>query len=192
MTGALVVQPPSRLPLVLRPFLWVARRITGKDPLPGRLLAWFPKGAVGVGLFEATAAGAPGDLDGRSLAAARIVASAVAGCPFCLDMNAATWQRAGLSAAELKTLVTLELGAWPALGPRVEAAARYADALSRTPVVLPPDVLARLTANFTEREIVVLATTIAQVNFWSRFNQGLGVPSAGFFDESVCQLPRPA
>jgi len=27
------------------------------------------------------------------------------------------------------------------------------------------------------------------VNYWARFNQGLGVPSAGFFDESVCKLP---
>jgi AhpD family alkylhydroperoxidase len=192
VTETLVVQPPARAPLLLRPLLWVARRITGKDPLPGRLLAWFPKGAVGVGVFEATAAGAPGDLDGRSLAAARIVASAVAGCPFCLDMNAATWQRAGLSAAELTALVNLEAERWAAMGPRVDAAARYADALSRTPVVLAFDVVARLKAAFTEREIVVLATTIAQVNFWSRFNQGLGVPSAGFFDESVCRLPRPA
>ncbi|MBL8938271.1 MAG: hypothetical protein JNM69_27145, partial [Archangium sp.] len=65
---SLVVSPPQRPPLLLRPLLWIARRITGKDPLPGRLLAWFPKGAVGVGVFEALAAGAPGDLDGRSLA----------------------------------------------------------------------------------------------------------------------------
>jgi hypothetical protein len=30
--------------------------------------------------------------------------------------------------------------------------------------------------------------TIAQVNFWSRFGQGLGVPAAGFFDESACPV----
>jgi AhpD family alkylhydroperoxidase len=189
VTQALLVEPPARAPLLLRPLLWLARRITGKDPLPGRLLAWFPKGALGAGVFEAAAAGAPGDLDGRSLAAARIVASAVAGCPFCLDMNAATWKRAGLTVSELEALVSLRLEVLPAMGPRVEAAARYAEALSRTPVTVPDAVQARLRASFTPREIVVLATTIAQVNFWSRFNQGLGVPSAGFFDESVCRLP---
>lgn len=169
--------------------LWLAKRLTGKDPLPGRLLAWFPKGAVGVGVFEALAAGAPGDLDARSLATARIVSSAVAGCPFCLDMNAATWKRAGLSPGELTMLVHLRRADWASLGVREHLAARYAEALSLTPVVLSPELAHALTTVFSPRELVVLATTIAQVNFWSRFNQGLGVPSAGFFDESVCALP---
>lgn len=186
---SLVVSPPQRPPLLLRPLLWIARRITGKDPLPGRLLTWFPKGAVGVGVFEALAAGAPGDLDARSLATARIVSSAVAGCPFCLDMNAATWRRAGLSDDELKSLIELRRDAWSTLGVRPHLAARYAEALSVTPVIVSADLAEHLRAAFSPREIVVLATTIAQVNFWSRFNQGLGVPSAGFFDESVCRLP---
>jgi alkylhydroperoxidase family enzyme len=48
--------------------------------------------------------------------------------------------------------------------------------------------LVALKEHFSAREIVVLATTIAQVNFWSRFNQGLGVPAAGFFDETACPV----
>ncbi|MBL8917763.1 MAG: carboxymuconolactone decarboxylase family protein [Myxococcaceae bacterium] len=186
---SLVVAPPVRVPWLLRPMLWIAKRLTGKDPLPGRLLAWFPKGAVGVGVFEGLAAGAPGDLDGRSLAAARIVASAVAGCPFCLDMNAATWARAGLTAEELRALVELRREAWVGLGERPALAARYAEALSATPVSVSAELSSELARVFSAREVVVLATTIAQVNFWSRFNQGLGVPSAGFFDEAVCRLP---
>ncbi|MBE2253964.1 MAG: carboxymuconolactone decarboxylase family protein [Myxococcus sp.] len=186
---SLLVAPRPSPPLLLRPLLWLARRITGKDPLPGRLLSWFPKGAVGVGVFEALAAGAPGDLDARSLATARIVASAVAGCPFCVDMNAATWRRAGLSVEELTSLLHLQRDAWAGLGGREALAARYAEALSLTPVVVPPALATALQGAFSARELVVLATTIAQVNFWSRFNQGLGVPSAGFFDESVCRLP---
>lgn len=189
---SLVVAPPQRPPLLLRPMLWLAKRITGKDPLPGRLLAWFPKGAVGVGIFEALAAGAPDDLEGRSLATARIVSSAIAGCPFCLDMNAATWKRAGLTDDELRALVELRRDVWSSLGVRPHLAARYAEALSLTPVQVSAELTAALRAAFTERELVVLATTIAQVNFWSRFNQGLGVPSAGFFDESVCRLPSSA
>jgi len=169
--------------------LWLARRLTGKDPLPARLLAHFPKGAVGVGLFELTAAGAPGDLDGRSLAVARIVASAVSGCPFCLDLNAATWGQAGLRPEELAVLFGEDQGAYSRLGPREATAASYARALSLTPVVLPPALRGALLEHFTPREVVVLATTIAQVNYWTRFNQGLGVPAAGFFDESACRLP---
>lgn len=180
---------PTRIPWLLRPMLWLTRRITGKDPIPARLLAWFPKGAVGAGLFELLAAGAPSDLDGRSLAVARIVASAVSGCPFCLDMNAATWKRAGLTPLELEVLFADDEAREAGLGGREAVAARYARALSRTPVLVPPELIAALEAHFTPREVVVLAATIAQVNFWTRFNQGLGVPAAGFFDQSVCAIP---
>ncbi len=180
--------PLPRPPWYLRPALWLARRITGKEPLPARLLTWFPKGAFGAGIFEATAAGGT-DLEPRLLAIARIVASRVAGCPFCLDMNAAVWKRAGLAPGELRLLLG-ETHGLATLGVREGLVARYADVLSQTPVDVPPQLVVELTAAFGAKEIVVLATTIAQVNYWARFNQGLGVPAAGFFDESVCRLPR--
>ncbi len=185
----MIIPLPEHVPWYLRPMLWLTRRITGKDPLPARLLAWFPKAAIGAGVFELAAAGAPRDLDGRCLAIARIVASVVSGCPFCLDMNAATWRRAGLRAEELPVLFEETTADYGTLGVREALAARYATALSLTPVVLPSDLALALNRHFTPREVVVLATTIAQVNYWTRFNQGLGVPSAGFFDESVCRLP---
>lgn len=187
--SSLVIPPPASPPWYLRPALWLTRRITGKDPLPARLLTLFPKGALGAGLFEVLTAHAPGDLDGRSLACARIAASAASGCPFCLDMNAATWRDAGLTPAELEAIGAGEPSRLSTLGPREATAARYAIALSRTPVEVDAALRRDLAAHFSPREIVVLATTIAQVNYWSRFNQGLGVPSAGFFDPSVCRLP---
>lgn len=188
--GNLLVAPPKRVPFLLRPALWLARRLTGKDPLPARLLARFPKGAVAAGLFELGAPHAPRDLDARVLAVARVVASAVGGCPFCIDMNAAAWRKAGLSATELEALLNLDRERWEGLAPRERNAARYAEVLSRTPVDLDESLVDSLRAQFSEKEIVVLAFTIAQVNFWTRFNQGLGVPAAGFFDESACRLPE--
>lgn len=169
--------------------LWITRVVTGKDPMPARILTHFPKGALGAGLFEVLTAHAPGDLDGRVLAAARIVASAVSGCPFCVDMNAATWRDAGLRVEELPILLAADDARFDTLGTREALAARYAAALSRTPIVLDEALVRALRASFSPRELVVLATTIAQVNYWTRFNQGLGVPAAGFFDESVCALP---
>jgi alkylhydroperoxidase family enzyme len=105
-------------------------------------------------------------------------------------MNAATWKRAGLLATELPLLFKGDEGGFSSLGTREALAARYSRALSLTPVTLPSELTASLTREFSPREVVVLATTIAQVNYWTRFNQGLGVPAAGFFDESVCALPR--
>jgi AhpD family alkylhydroperoxidase len=188
----LLVEPPRRIPLLLRPALWLAERITGKQALPGRLLAHFPKAALGAAVLEATAATAS-DLEradgARVLAVARIVASAVAGCPFCVDMNAATWKRAGLTPRELRALIDGPVPALSALDARCAAAGKYAAALSSTPVELDQNLRHELDHLFSASELVVLAVTIAQVNFWSRFNQGMGVPAAGFFDESSC--PRP-
>ena len=71
----------------------------------------------------------------------------------------------------------------------IAAQERYAEVLSRTPVDLDDSLVDSLRTHFSERETVVLAFAIAQVNFWTRFNQGLGVPAAGFFDETACRLP---
>lgn len=194
MSPRLLVDPPAWTPLLLRPALALARRQTGKDPLPGRLLAHFPKGAFGAGMLELCAADASdleSDDGARLLAIARITASAVAGCPFCVDMNAATWQRAGLTRDELVALLARDDAALAALAlePRAALTARYAAALSATPVSVADDLATALRQHFSERQLVVLATTIAQVNFWARFNQGMGIPAAGFFDDSVCKLP---
>jgi len=186
-----LVEPPLRTPWYLRIGLWWARRATGKDLLPGRLLAHFPRGAIGAGLFELGAAHAPRDLGARELAVARLVASATAGCPFCIDMNAAGDAAAGLSPDELTVVVGLDVDRWPALGDREHVAARYAHCLSSTPVILPLELQELLRATYSEREIVVLATTIAQVNYWARFCNGLGIPSASFFDDRACPLPVP-
>ena len=106
-------------------------------------------------------------------------------------MNAATWQRAGLTRDELVALLAQGDAALAALAlePRAALTVRYAAALSATPVSVADDLAAALRQHFTERQLVVLATTIAQVNFWARFNQGMGIPAAGFFDDSVCKLP---
>jgi AhpD family alkylhydroperoxidase len=183
----LLVPVPRQVPWWLQPGLWIARKMTGKDPLPARLLTYFPKGAVGAALFELSAAGTS-DLDGRVLAVARIISSLACGCPFCLDMNAATWKRAGLSESELRLLLDGS-DALAVLGAREATAARFARALSQTPIRVDEALKAALCEHFSPRERVILATTISQVNYWSRLNQGLGVPSAGFFDQSVCPLP---
>ena len=140
----LLVQPPRRVPWYLRLGLWWARRATGKDPLPGRLLAHFPRGAVASGLFELGAAHAPKHLGPRELAAARLVASATAGCPFCIDMNASYYREARLDETELVSLLELDADRWPALGEREHLAARYARCLPSTPVVVSDELSARL------------------------------------------------
>ena len=47
------------------------------------------------------------------------------------------------------------------------------------PVTFTPEFGRRLTAVFSEREVVMLATTAAQVNLWARTIQALGCPPQG-------------
>ena len=59
--------------------------------------------------------------------------------------------------------------------------------ISRAPLAFPQAFIQTLKANFTEREMVILATTAAQVNYWARLIQALGVPPVGYTDQ--CPLP---
>ena len=65
-------------------------------------------------------------------------------------------------------------------------AVAYAECMTQTPLVFPPTLLDHIKQNFTEKEIVILATTAAQVNYWTRLIQAFRVPPAGFSD--VCSL----
>ncbi len=191
LESGLLVDPPARIRWYLRFGLWWARRAAGKEPLAGRLLAHAPRAAVTAGVFELGAAHGPRDLGRRELAVARLVASAVSGCAFCIDMNSAGHRDAGLTREELGVLIGLDDARWADLGEREYAAALYARCLSSTPVEVSRELQVLMRRRFTDREIVVLATTIAQVNYWARLNNGLGVPSAGFFDERACTVPKP-
>ena len=53
--------------------------------------------------------------------------------------------------------------------------------------MFPAEHQALLREEFSERELVILATTAAQVNYWARVIQALGIPPAGFTD--ACRVP---
>ena len=61
---------------------------------------------------------------------------------------------------------------------RERLAIEYAKRISQTPLKFPQPFVDQLTANFSEREIVIMATTAAQVNYWARLIDALGVPPA--------------
>ena len=56
----------------------------------------------------------------------------------------------------------------------------YVKSMSRTPVSFQASFVNELKEIFNEREIVIIATTIAQVNYWARLIQSLGIPPEGF------------
>jgi AhpD family alkylhydroperoxidase len=176
------IDPPPRAPLLLRLGTWLAERMAGKKLLPARILAWYPRAALGAGVLEATTAHVDGRIDRRMLKLVRLAASFATACPFCADMNAHQHREAGVSDEELEALRTnVEPQAIPSLSDLERLAVRYARLTSQTPLRFPADFVTELRGRFGEREIVVLATTAAQVNYWARLVQSLGIPPAGFY-----------
>jgi len=177
------IDPPARTPIFLKLGIWISEKMTGKRMLPARLLAWYPKAAFGSGVLEALVAHRDGKLDERMLKLVRMAASFAAACPFCVDMNSDDYQAVGITADEVLVLRgELAPDSVPTLAVREKLALQYARLVSQTPLKFHPDFIEQLKANFSEREIVILASTAAQVNYWARLIQALGIPPAGFSD----------
>jgi alkylhydroperoxidase family enzyme len=113
----------------------------------------------------------------------------MASCAFCIDMNSAGYADSGIKDSEIEVLQGRRgLNEVDSLSREERLALRYARALTATPVTMDSGLLGELLATFSEREMVVIASTIAQVNFWTRMIQGLGVPPAGF--SGTCSILR--
>lgn len=171
------IEPPRRRPWWLRLSVWYAERTAGRALLIGRLLAWYPQAAVSSGVLESLSAHHEGRLDERLLKLVRLQVSHAAACPFCIAMNGAEPERFHITAEEVAALRGQRaLEDVATFSPLERVALQYARLITHTPLRFPPEFVTKLKAHFTEREIVILATTAAQVNYWTRLIQALGAP----------------
>lgn len=175
------ISPPSRIPLILRLGIWASEQVTGKQMLPPRILSWYPKAAIGSGIMEALVAHEDGHMDKRILKLIRMSASHAVACPFCVDMNSHEHRKYGITDEEAEALRG-DVEHVASFSEREKLAIAYTRLISATPLKFHPDVVEKVKAAFTEREFVILVSTAAQVNFWARLIQGLGIPPAGFGD----------
>jgi alkylhydroperoxidase family enzyme len=186
------IDPPKHIPFYLKIAIWISQKITGRDLLPGKLLAWYPKAAIGSGIMEALVAHKDAKLDKRILKLVRLRTSFSVACPFCIDMNSYDYDQFGITPQELAALQgRIEIAAVNTFSVREIIAMEYAGLISSAPLQFAQDFVDKLKTNFTEREIVILASTAAQVNYWARLLQALGVPTAGFSDYCELQLSKP-
>jgi alkylhydroperoxidase family enzyme len=175
------IEPPQKISFLLRLGIWVSEKITGRMMLPARILAWYPKVAIGSGVLESLVAHHDGKLDERILKLVRMSASFSAACPFCIDMNSYEHESLGINANEVLALRgQLNLESVLTFSVRERLAIQYARLVSQTPLKFLPDFIDQIKVNFDEREVVILASTAAQVNYWARLIQALGIPPAGY------------
>jgi len=191
-SGDVHMAPPPRPPFLLRFLLGLVEGGLGRPLLANRILTWYPKAFFGSGLLEALVAHDDREVPRRLLALIRIQVSFQASCPFCIDMNAAEYRESGLSDEEILALRGhRSYDEVPSLGEAERAALDYARAITSTPVAFEAAMLERLHACFSDRAIVIIASTAAQVNFWARLIQSFGVPPAGFSrDCSLLELEK--
>jgi AhpD family alkylhydroperoxidase len=173
------ISPPSKIPFLLKLGILLSEKITGAVMLPPRILAWYPKAAIGAGVMEALVAHADGRMDKRMLKLIRMAASHAVACPFCVDMNSHEHCKYGITDEEAAALRG-DFEQVASFSEREKLAIAYTRLVSATPLKFHPDVVEKTKATFTEREFVILVSTAAQVNFWARLIQGLGIPPAGF------------
>lgn len=173
MSTSAYLSPPPRMPFYLRWGLRIAQRRTGTELLPAQLLAWYPKAAIGSAVLESLVAHDDGRLTERTLKLVRMAVSFAVSCPFCVGLNSEGWEKLMTpeELAAVQGLAPLDI-----FDPFERMAIEYARRASATPLDFPPEYGAQLTAVFSPRELVVLATTSAQVNYWARVIQGLGCP----------------
>lgn len=173
------ISPPPKTPFLLKLGILLSEKITGKTMLPPRILSWYPKAAIGSGMMEALVAHEDGHMDRRMLKLIRMAASYAVACPFCVDMNSHEYLKHGITDEEAESLRG-DVEQVASFSEREKLAIAYTRLISSTPLKFPPDVVEKVKAAFTEREFVILVSTAAQVNFWARLIQGLGIPPAGF------------
>ena len=173
------IEQPEHIPFLLKIGIWFSETITGKPMLPARILAWYPKAAIGSGVMEALVAHEDGQMTRRMLKLIRMAASYAVACPFCVDMNSHEYRSVGITDDEAVSL----RGDFEKVGSFTEQeklAITYTRLISQTPLKFHPEIVDRVKSAFNEREFVILASTAAQVNYWARLIQALGIPPAGF------------
>jgi alkylhydroperoxidase family enzyme len=178
------VPPPPRIPFLLRLALSLVEKRMGRKLLANRILAWYPKALVGSGIMEGLIAHDDREVPRRLLTLIRVATSFQVSCPFCIDMNARDFPAKGLSDDEIRAVQGLvPLESVDSIDGRERAALRYVQCMCATPLSFPAEVIQGMHEHFTPRAIVIIASTCAQVNFWARLIQSLGVPPAGFSSE---------
>ena len=175
------IDQPKHIPFLLKLGILISEKVTGKTMLPARILAWYPKAAIGSGVMEALVAHEDGQMTQRMLKLIRMTASYAVACPFCIDMNSYEHRGIGITDEEAEALRG-DIESIATFSEREKLAIAYTRLISQTPLKFHPSLVERVKSAFTEREFVILASTAAQVNYWARLIQSLGIPPAGFWE----------
>ena len=177
-SSRIAADPAHRFPLYVRLFLANQRRRYGKELEPARLWARSPKVFTGLSLLYGALdrGSSPIDPGLRSLLTVRV--SQINWCAFCVDINAATGLKRGVSEEQFAALDQFETSLL--FDERQKAALAYAEAMTRTDAGVDEPLMARVKKHFNDNAVIELTAIIAFQNMSSKFNAALDVAPQGF------------
>ncbi len=165
--------------------------MTGREPEnmlePLELYAHIPGLLKGIGALAA----ASGQLHGiskRYHALASLKAATLTNCEYCIDIGSQVSRQWGLTDEELLALPFYRES--PCFDEVDKLVLDYAVGMSRTPVEVSDEMVARLCEHFDDGQVLELTHAIALENMYGRFNLALGVGAAGFSEGMVCAIPE--
>ena len=182
------INPPKKIPFFLKLPMWIAKKKVKKDLLLPKILAWNPKTAISSGVMEALITHDDKEVPKRLLKLIRIQISIDVACPFCIDMNSFEYDKENVTDEEIKYLQNKDIDACPTLSNKEKIALKYISAITKTPIIISEELITEVKKEYSERAILILASTAAQVNYWARLIRGLGVPTAGF--TNICKINK--
>jgi len=181
---ALVDRPRG---VVARSAFSASRRETGTVLDPVRAFAHHPTLLAGYGALE-MAAGRASRLDARTKELAVLRAAMLSGCEWCLDFGSSVAHQAGVTEADLRALPTYAANGH--FSEQETLVLDYATGMTRTPVDVSDELVARLREGLDDAQLVELTTAVALENLRARFNWALGLGSQGFADGGYCVRPE--
>lgn len=175
-------KPISAYPWYIRLFFFKQKKTYGKVLEPGMLWARSPKIFMGVALLYGALnrKSSPLSPSLRSLVTVRV--SQINHCEFCIDINATTLLKRGVSEAK-----TAQLNNWQNSDEFSEIeriALEYTESITYSDKEVTSEQITELKKYFTDDELVELTGMIAFQNMSSKFNSALDIPSQGF-----CKIP---
>jgi len=103
-------------------------------------------------------------------------------------VHSAGGRKAGLTETQLQDIASFEGST--AFDNRAKLVLRLAVALTRTPAAVDDGLFTELAREFSEPQLVELATAIAWENHRSRFNRLFAISAAGYSKGAFCPLPE--
>jgi len=175
------INPPETRNPLMKLLIWIGDKAAGKKMMPARILSWYPKALINSGIFESLIAHNDRLIGKRILKLVRMSVSFTVSCPFCIDMNSSDFKKMKITEEEIEALQGIkDLDDVVTLDEREKTAIRYSKAICSTPITFDEELINKLKSIFSEREIVIIAYTAAQVNYWTRLIQSFGISPAGF------------